>query len=465
MYRFAYLPLVCLLCGCVKYHSDPLDPPRLEQSYYSRSLADPGLRAFVQENSVAKPSAWPPAELNLATLTLIALYYSPELDLARAHLQTAEAQVITAGGRPNPFVSFGAGYTNSPESPVVAHFDPSLTLITAGKRGYQILAAQKRAASAYLEISEAEWHVHSNVRNAWLNYLAARRSLDLLNREQKVRAASVHIVTARLAVGEASRPDVEAERAGLAEAEVATRAAEGVAAQNLASLAAVAGVPVSAIENARFADPPAPPTEASLALGPLQRTGLLNRIDIRRSLLDYEAAEAALHLEIARQYPDIDVSPGYSFDEGHHKFTFGPGFPVPMLNRNRGPIAEAEGRRAEAKAQFIVLQAQAIGEMEKALAAYRTARAELASAQDRLRTLQQTREQGVLRRVEVGEADQLGLAGARLQSNLAGQIVLDAWRKSEAALGALEDAVQRPLEAGLPALPISAPQPKGTDKR
>src|SRR5262245_6155643 len=88
-----------LLSGCVKYRPGGIDPPRLEAQYRQRSLDDPGLRAFVQANAGAKEISWPPRVLDSQELTLVALYYNPEIAVARAELAAANAAVITAGAR------------------------------------------------------------------------------------------------------------------------------------------------------------------------------------------------------------------------------------------------------------------------------------------------------------------------------------------------------------------------------
>jgi outer membrane protein TolC len=187
-----------------------------------------------------------------------------------------------------------------------------------------------------------------------------------------------------------------------------------------------------------------------LPLAEVQKAGLLHRADIRRSLLEYAAAEAKLHLEIANQYPDIQLSPGYSFDEGHHKIAFSPSFPIPVFNRNRGPIAEAEARRAEAEARFSGLQAQAIGEMEIALARYQGGLAELTDASERLVRIERVRVADMRRAVDAGEEDRLALVGVRIEGAVAARARLEAMRRVQSALGALEDAVQQPLAPGPP---------------
>jgi outer membrane protein TolC len=65
-------------------------------------------------------------------------------------------------------------------------------------------------------------------------------------------------------------------------------------------------------------------------------------------LAEYNASQSALQLEIAKQYPDIHLNPGYEFDQGDNKWSPGLTVTLPILNQNKGPIAEAEAKRTEA---------------------------------------------------------------------------------------------------------------------
>ncbi|MGH9646709.1 MAG: TolC family protein [Bryobacteraceae bacterium] len=431
--------VAALLTSCVKYHARPLDPPQSEQLFRARTLSDPGLRAFLRK------AGWPPASLSLNDLAAVALYFNADLDMARAQWRSAQAAVLTAKGRPNPSVSVGGGYTNAPESPLVFHFDPAFTLVTAGKRGWRILAAEKQAEAARAGVEETAWQVRSRVRGAWLSYLTAIRSRDALHNEQRFRAATASILERRLNVGEVSQPDVNVARTALITVETQAAAAETQVAESAAALAAAVGLP--ALPEVDTQSLPMPP--ASLTLAHVENDGLMHRADIRRGLLQYAVAEANLHLEIANQYPDLQLSPGYSFDEGHHKISFGPAFPIPLLNRNQGPIAEAEASRKQSEASFNALQAQAIGEMQTALARYNGARVELAQAEQRLNLIQ-AREGATLRLVRAGEDDQLALAGLRVEGAVAAAARVDALFRVEEAVSALENAVQQPLTPGPP---------------
>ena len=437
-----------MLVGCVKYHARPLDPAASEQQFHARSLTDPGLRAFLRR------ADWPPARLGLNDLIAAALYFNSDLDVARAQFRTAQAAIVTAKTRPNPAVSAGSGYETDPESHLLFNFLPSFTLVTAGKRTWRTLEAEKAADAARVGVEETAWKVESRVRAAWLDYLISRRSLELLRQERSVRSEIVEMLDKRVAAGDASRPEADVERAALLSLDVAAQAAQTQMDEAGAALASAVGLPqLPEIDTQALPSLPGSPP-----IGDVQKAGLLHRADIRRSLLEYAAADAALHLEIANQYPDFQYSPGYSFNEGFHQFSFATAFNVPLVNRNRGPIAEAEARRSEAEARFKALQAQAIGEMQASLAAYKGALAELAEADGRLMPNQRAREVAMERAVQLGDQDRLALAGVRAETAVAARARLDAFHRAEVALGLLEDSLQHSLESGSP-LPDPAAKP------
>jgi len=188
-----------------------------------------------------------------------------------------------------------------------------------------------------------------------------------------------------------------------------------------------------------------PPGPESLSPADIQREAVLNRLDVRRSLAQYAAAEGDLQLEIAKQYPDINIGPGYTLEEKHSFFTVGLSSTIPLFNRNQGPIAEAEARRKEAGAAFLLTQAQVIAKSERALAAYTAAFREMAQAES-LYKLQESQVQTVQRGIRAGTDNRLNLDGVQIQLSILARAKLDALGSARRALGDLEDTVQRPLD-------------------
>jgi len=390
-------------------------------------------------------SPWPLRTWDLQTLSLAALYFNPALDSARARVAATEAALVTAGARPNPSLSIAPGIP----TPYLLTLDFAFPIETAGKRGHRIQVARSLDQAARFDLADSAWTIHSGVRAALLNYLLASRSLELFRSEEKVREDQVNILEQIFSAGEIPRQSVDLARIELSKTHLGIDMAEGQVRETKAALAAAVGLPVAALVSADFSWPniDTPPSAESLSPGGIQRDAVLNRLDLRRSLEQYAAAEAGLELEIAKQYPDINIGPGYTYEEKHSFFTVGFSTVVPLFNRNQGPIAEAEARRKEAASAFLERQAQVIAKSERALAVYTAALKELAESES-LRKLQETQLQIMQQTIRAGTDNRLSLDTIEIQSWVLARAQLDALLRAQRALGELEGAVQRPLDPG-----------------
>ena len=436
---------LCTGCAAQRYRPAPIVPSASASQFESRSLADSGLRSFEERNLGHAISPWPPKEWDLQTLSLAALYFNPSLDLVRARLATAQGAVVTASARPNPTFDFVPGVPR----PYLLTQDFLFTIETAGKRRLRAQIAGNLSDAARFDLADSAWTTVMGLRLALLNVLVAFQNLDLLRSEQKSREDQVAILEQISSVGEITRFDVDLARIELSKTTLAIRTAEGQVADTKAALATAIGLPLTALHGIEFSwpDMDKPPAPTSSSADQVQREAVLNRLDIRRSLAQYAAAEAALHLEIAKQYPNFNVRPGYTYEERNNFFTLGLSISLPIFNRNQGPIAEAEGRRKEAAAAFLQTQAQVIEKSERALAVYKAALKEAAETQS-LYQLQETQVQRVQENIRAGADVRLSLDGAQIQASILARAQLDALARAQRALGALEDAVQRPLAPG-----------------
>ena len=453
--QVSFIPVVMgCMAGCVAYHAAPLDPAASRQAFESRSLNDPALRQAVERSPAPGPTtregqpAW-----DLDSLTRAAFRLHPDVAVARAHLAAVRAGRATAAELPNPTLNLGPEYTFNPGdiSPWVLGISFDIPIETAGKREIRMAQAEALSNAAGYELAEAAWKVRSRLRDALAEYLFSREEAQSWETEAAGRSAYLKVLEARLAAGEAGRAEVDVARVDLLTAKQSAMAARGRSSDADAKLAAAVGVPLAGLGDSRFVwdelEEFSPLDED--AARQLQSAGLLNRLDVRRSLAEYAGAEAALRQEIAKQYPDIHFQPGYLFDQGENKFQFGFSFVLPVLNQNRGAIGEAEARRAELQQKFLGLQAQVIGDTESAVTRYRSALAELEQAKSEIRLIEGQLNAGK-RALEVGEQDRLTVAGLEVQYEVAQRLKLEAARKAQAARAAIEDAIERPLPAMSP---------------
>lgn len=450
----------CLLNACATqtYEPRPIEPAQLAARFRARALDGVELHNYMLAQGYPQ-NALPIKSWGLRELTLAAFVFHPQLEVARAQLQASRAAIITAGHKPNPGISGAAEHHSKADggiSPWTLSFSLDLPIDTGGKREARIEHAGSLAEAARLEIGQTVWEIRSRLRGSLAEYFTAVQRTGLLQREVDIRHEIVAMLEARLAAGMISDIDLANARLQLQTVQQALEAEKGRIPELRAAVAAAVGLPEQALASIQIAPLPDPvnPRER-LPDAEVQRAALLNRLDIRAALARYAAAEAALKLEIARQRPDIVLSPGYSFDQGDNRWSLGLSLLLALLHKNEGPIAEAAARREAEAAQFNALQARVIGEEEQALARYRAALEELVKA-ERLLTAQRQRYAQSERQFEAGYSDRLELAGVRLETLGAEQGVSSAGIKLQRALGALEDAVQRPLDGtALPAAPES----------
>jgi outer membrane protein TolC len=420
----------------------------MESEFRTRSLTDPNLRDFVNRDLSNSPTAWPPSQFDLKSLTLAALFYHPDIAAARAKIVTAQAAEITAGASPNPTVTLLPTWVENTfqgEVPwlFAASFD--VPIETAGKRRKRIEQARLAANAAQAAYGETAWTVRSRLRAALVEYFCAQRSLDLFKSEAQLELQLTNLLSQRFQAGDASQFEVTVAETEALSARIALRSAESRLADARLAIAAAIGLPSGAFKDISLSWPQfdAPPSD--LSIDSLQGAGLVNRSDIRRSLAEYAVADAGLRLEIAKQYPDLHLEPGYEFDQGEHKFSLGPSVAIPLFDRNRGPIAEASAKRDEAATAFLALQADAIESMEKAMTDYHFALAEWNEADHAAAKLQTRIQKAMEIQVRLGAADKLSLFYTQLQNYTALQARLESLRKVQNAIGALEDAIQHPL--------------------
>lgn len=433
--------------ACVRFHPKPIAPVKAMEDFEARRLEAPELRDFLLRNQDAKD--WPPAAWDLKSLTLAAFYYHSDMDVARAQWGVARGGRITAGERPNPSLNPALGYNaTSPRSevtPWIPEISLEITIETAGKRGYRIAKARSLSEAARWNILSAAWEVRSRLRGALLEAYAAGEREALLTEARKLQAEIVRILELLKDAGEVSVYDLTQARLALAGSRLAAIEAARAKEEAMARLAAALGLPRRALDGVTFSFDCFRRPDPGIPAGEVRRHAVVNRSDILAALSEYAASQSALQLEIAKQYPDIRLGPSYQLDQTDSKWTIGLAIDLPILSRNRGPIAEAEARRTESAARFLALQSQVIGELDAAVEDCRSALLKSQAADDLLANLARQEAAAKIRR-EVGEISKLELLGVQIELNAGAVARLEALVQAQEAVGRLENAAQSPLD-------------------
>ena len=432
-----------LLAGCARFEPKPISPAQTAAELESRSLTNAALKTFLETNLHRAFPDWPATAFDFDLLTLAAFYYHPDLAVAWAQWAVAQAGNKTAGGRPNPTLSLVPGYDTagglaSPWFPAVSLDVP---IETAGKRGKRIAAAKHLSEAARLNLATVAWKVRSDLRSSLLVFSAAQRREALLEKQISVQEKIVALLDQQIQAGAIAGSEAAAPHIALQKLRLDFAAAQSQRAEARARVAEAIGVPLGALGDLPDGDSRAP---GDLTTAEIRRAALQSRTDILGALAGYAAAQANLQLEIAKQYPDVHLNPGYQFDLGENKWSLGLSFDLPILNQNQGPIAEAAAHRQEAAAKFNAVQFKALAEIERTVEVFRAA--EINSATLRLLADTQAKQRAAVEsQFNAGALERLDWLNAQFESVNADLLQLDAQAKFQTAAAALEDAVQRPL--------------------
>lgn len=425
------------LTSCATFSPRPLSAPQAARDFSARTFSDRGLRAFLSEQKAAR-GTW-----DVNRLALAAAYFHPDVALARAESEEAAAGIQTAKMRPNPVITFSPQFASF-RAPV---FTPwflgggiSLPFETASKRARRVEQACATAEAARWRVSSRAWQARSRVRSAMLDLHGANENIRLLEAELELHQDAIKKLTAQIEAGDVAAFELTQARLALNRSRLALEDQKRIRSTAGARLAESVGVPLRTLNSieidfSTFEKVRSPGAHPGMAL--------THRADLMALLAEYAAAEAALKLELARQYPDINLGPGYDYNSGQNRWQLGFSVALPF-NRNRGPIAEAEARRVSAEKRFLARQAGVLGEWDAALAAYETSRSKAATA-SQLALEAEAAAQTTRRMVEAGGASALEFTRRQIESSASKTALLAANLEAQAAAGALEDAMQTPL--------------------
>jgi cobalt-zinc-cadmium efflux system outer membrane protein len=446
MWRFcAVIFLVGTFAGCVQYHAAPLGLRAGADEFAARRLAEVQLRAEILRLMPQTATTWPPREWDRAELLAVALTQNPQLAVARAQVQAALSHEVTAAEAPNPDLILQSEYARHDAHPWLYGVSLNWLLRSSERRRLESGIARLDTGNARLQLMDQAWAVRSALAAALSDWERGRRSLSLLARLAAAQDRLVAVEERRVHAGEDAPSElltseqahiqIEQQNAGLREE---VDAAQAAAARAL-------GLPPQALDGVTFVWPDwgEPPPVDEDTRRETREQALLSRADLGQAMATYAAAEAKLQLSVARQYPQLVLSPGYYWDHGIAKFPFDVGFTLP-LNRNRGEIAEARAGRELAGQRMLALQADIYGAIVAAERAEHIARAGADAADRQLKAARRQKRTADLS-FSLGAADAEDRVVAEILAMRAELEVVQMRAQLQSSRNNLEDVLHAPL--------------------
>ena len=447
--------LAALVTACAKekYQAKPINAQAISAKIYAKDPLSADFKAYLIKQGY-KVEDIPFKSWGIDELTASALYHHSKLDVTKAQLALANAQLETASQKQNPTLGGSIARSNQANGdirPWAYGLNVEIPIETAGKREIRIEEAQHLQAVASIDVADTAWQLRSQIAKDLLRYHENVARQQLLQQEISKHIDIISMLRKRVEVGTLSNTDMLTSKLLLQTKKDALSAETSKNQELIAILAADSGLSLD-----KFNQLPIKPLalETSLnkqtellnanALANLQEKALLNRLDIRRSLEKYAAAEAKIKLEVAKQTPDISITPGFMFDFGDKIWSLGFSSLLNLLNKNTRLIAEATQLREIDGAQFEALQANIIGDLSVANARWLAAQDNLKQAKQQ-QAAQQAYMQKLNKQFAAGALDRLELAQAALQNQLADAQVVTMQFEVLYAANDMQDLLQTPL--------------------
>jgi CRISPR system Cascade subunit CasA len=384
---------------------------------------------------------------DVMTLYAAALRSNPQVVDGRAAWATAMAAARSSRRAPLGTITLLTEYSDDADgtSPWLLGVGSDLAVDAGARRDARTSAADAASMVARYDYVDTCWATRMSLRKALTERAFVRRELVLLQELSALRSRQLEANLRRVDAGEGDRIELARARTQLAadRHRLDDAQARGGAAEQ--ALAAAMGVPARALQTIEVSDVEVPRELDDFDLRPLREAALLSRADVSKAVVAYDDAEVALRAEIAKQYPEIRLGPGYVWERGVVKLPFNLGLVLPPLDRNRSAIDAAEAHRVEAGFRLERIQAEAYSGIDGAAADWTASRAALESVRHQEVPAAKAIAVQADDALRVGAIDRIEWAQARSGVLEASLSELTAERRVEDTLLAMEDALRRPL--------------------
>ncbi|MFA6311035.1 MAG: TolC family protein [Sterolibacterium sp.] len=301
--------------------------------------------------STERPAPQPLTQSELGELTLrdalaLALARNPELAAFSQELRATEGAVLQAGVLPNPILEIGRDNLSNVRKTEAGDRTTSLQLgqliELGGKRAARVRLAETGRDLANWDYETKRIAILSQVAQRLVDVLASQSRKSLAEETVTLTQQVADAAAKRVLAGKVSPVEETKARLALASAEVEFEQAKRELISTRQALGALWGEP-----NPRF----------DKAIGDLAQTVTLpayeklaervrNNPELARWSTELARRQAGVEAERAKAVPDITLSAGTTrfsqFDD--RAYMVGISIPIPLFDRNRGGILEANRR-------------------------------------------------------------------------------------------------------------------------
>ncbi len=313
--------------------------------------------------------------ITISDAVSIFLQQNLQLVAARYDIDTANAEKLTAGLRPNPSITIGSsGLPLKFNGPFINSqtfaYNISQDFEMGGKRSKRISVANATAEVARAQFQIVVWQMTNDVKKKFYAVLLAESLLNLAKENEKTFSEIVERTRDLVRLGEIAGLDLQ--RLEVEKFKFDTDLANSERDYELA----LRDLRISLGGDYRATDVEVAGTidyykTYAFNFADLRDKAMAARPDLKAAEVSERAADAAILLQDSQKVPDVTVSAGVNqVAYGGSNYNFGVGITLPTPNRNQTERAKALIEKKKAQNQQLIISNQVVSDVDKALVAF-----------------------------------------------------------------------------------------------
>lgn len=347
--------LVLFTVGCVTYQKKPLVPKEILRD------VEQSRRKVIESESKS---------LSFVKAAELMSENSPELDEIRAEYEKVQNVANFKTPWPNPSIevgpdlgsNLGAGAANKTQPFLGVGF----TIPIGGKMKKNDDLNKALALRSFVEVQARHRELYLSLRDAYSRfYLSFRKheiQMDLIRSSRTMLKLGRSLMKAGATTAlDLGMIELDSQKVQLEELELKNEREE-----ILSQLSILLGTDTSRFKDIQPSSLPKMNQKLS-GYETLKSILINNHLGLARLRYDYEIAEKKLRLEISKQYPNIQFGAEREREVGGEAVTMGLrlGIDLPVFDRNRQGIAEANKEREQVRKKYIAMAHKALSHLKK----------------------------------------------------------------------------------------------------
>jgi len=358
--------VIFFIAGCqfIPYSKEEIDLDANNVEINNQHSETESFTQFI--TSLGQNISLPNEGWNTDNLLATLYFYNTKIKTAEKQYQTVKNDEVIAKFRPQSSIGAEVGSgdgANDDLSKDIEGLGVTFPLETANKRLIRYEIALNTSQSAYEDYRLLSWNERLMLIDALIQYSFNIKKINTIKNELFSRQSIYLMTKERFEKGIEDNIQLQQSKIALQLAENKLKSFQINQLSIRKQIAQKAGIKLHHLEkNPLLADNiinnllNIMQTIDDEKITLLRENAIQTRIDLRRDLANYARAEAALKLEVAKQYPDIKFSPAYLYDFGDKIWTLGISTLIPNLEKNKALIAKAESFRESESSKIMDMQ-------------------------------------------------------------------------------------------------------------